>query len=607
NRSGKTIAAFILGTALIAASGCAQPNTPAAGTTTEKTTAAAASASPESTAADTSASEAATAVTSETTAASESFPETSDLFTLEDYGWVMNDVPDSLTDMDADPSRRMAFILHTDFTQLGDDSEVVFYSLDAENMIYGEYIVDLRAAADPELETLKSEPGQDIVAVPVMLRDIIDKNSLDISKIAQFYVTKNYNAIKLITTAQYDPGDYEGPTAFKGDPAYDSDPEKHPFRLGVWLVKDEEGSEYYDETYHYFSEGGVGSFMSQSAGIGMGFNYEAADDTKLRYRFEVGVVGEFSYLEIVDGDPDEDHFKAKRDGSDGIQDWTYLCPTDEFSFYDNRSIGEMARFIYGMGQYSIADPIVETGYELGMISVVIRDPSVEDYTRSILEWYDIDRYTGKGYNVMTGDPVDLTVLEGNWAEMPYPNTFTLMPAIKELDTLRENGDMLGFWYIGYVEPDMDSFYNFRDLYLRMFEITGMDRKVRYLNSFPSDSFVTSGSGQELYLLLPSDIHGSVTISELLYDEASGRTLEVRELYRQDDNLRPILLKCNRSEIMPDVLVRITDSKGGLLEWSPCISGENGKVVTANDTNKTIRDFTDYNSLIHPDNMPDAMG
>lgn len=112
---------------------------------------------------------------------------------------------------------------------------------------------------------------------------------------------------------------------------------------------------------------------------------------------------------------------------------------------------------------------------------------------------------------------------------------------------------------------------------------------------------------ELYLLLPSDIHGSITVSELVFDEATATMKEDKVLYEQNDNLRPVLLKCSRSEIMPDVLVRLTDSSGDMLEWSPCISGESGNVVTANVTGKTIHDFTDYDSLMHPDNMPQAAG
>ncbi|MBP5606383.1 MAG: hypothetical protein J6X60_12730, partial [Ruminiclostridium sp.] len=393
-------------------------------------------------------------------------------------------------------------------------------------------------------------------------------------------------------------------TAPVTEPPADSGIDVFPYKYGVWLASDGnyEG-EYYDEDYYCFNENGSGSVLSQASGTGVAFGYEQDGGDPMKWVFHMGAVEDNTHMEILEAD--NDTMKIKWENSDFPLTLTYMGTRDEFSFYDNYSLGRMAQFIYGMGQYNSGSTMFDASLENGRVSILIFDPA-ETGMQSILEWYYIDRFTGKG-NDRSGNPIDLTVLEGNWAEMPYPNTFNLMPAIKELDTLRENGEMLGFWYIGYVEPDMDNFVNFHDLYLQIFERTGMDRKVRYLNSFPSDSFVTSGGGQELYLLLPSDIHGSVTISELVYDDTSGSMNESRELYRQEDNLRPILLKCNRSETMPDVIIRITDSKGEQLEWIPCISGENGKVITGNVTNKAIRDFTDYNSLMHPDNMPVAMG
>ncbi|MBQ9384391.1 MAG: hypothetical protein IJT87_09145 [Ruminiclostridium sp.] len=389
---------------------------------------------------------------------------------------------------------------------------------------------------------------------------------------------------------------------------YDSDLEKHPFRLGVWLVKNEEGSEYYDETYYCFREGGCGSTLSQNMGIGVPFGYERVEGSKTKFRFEIAAAENYSYMEMIDADIDEDHFKVTWDSGEDVQDWSYLCPTEEFSFYSNYSIGLMAEKLFGMSLESVENEIAETGYELGMISVVIRDPSVEDYTKSILKWYNIDRYTAKGHDVMTGDTVDLTVLEDGWDEMPYPDYFNPLPTIKEFDTLRERGEMLGFRYIGYVEPDMDDLDNFRDFYAQIFKRTGMDTKVRYVNRIPSADFVTSGGGQELYLLLPSDIHGSITISELVYDEEAEEMKESRVLYEQDGDLRPILLKCNRSEIMPDVVIKLTEDGGRkYVEWSPYVSGENGTVPTDNEFGAAIHDFTDYDSLTHPDNMPEAMG
>ena len=89
---------------------------------------------------------------------------------------------------------------------------------------------------------------------------------------------------------------------------------------------------------------------------------------------------------------------------------------------------------------------------------------------------------------------------------------------------------------------------------------------------------------------------------------TGNMKEGRELYRQDDNLRPVLLKCNRSEIMPDVVIKLTDDGGRrYVEWSPFLSGENGRITTDNESGAAIHDFTDYSKLMHPDDMPGAVG
>ena len=198
----KMTAAALAATVLLG--GCTQTGAPAA---SESTTAASL------TTTTTSAEQTTTATTAETKLPETSetvivdIPAASDLFTLEDYGWVMKDVPHSIMDMNATAGRNMAFILHVDKAKLGAsdaDNEIVFYSLDADDMIYGEYHVDVRNAADPELPTLPSGEGEDIVAVPVLLRDIIEFGELDIAKIKEFYITKNFEAIKQVSIAPYD-------------------------------------------------------------------------------------------------------------------------------------------------------------------------------------------------------------------------------------------------------------------------------------------------------------------------------------------------------------------------------------------------------------------
>ena len=360
--------------------------------------------------------------------------------------------------------------------------------------------------------------------------------------------------------------------------------------------------EYYDEMFYCFEEGGTGSFISQNMGIGAGFGYEKDENG---FVFEIGGAEAYSRMKITETDTDE-HFRAKWENGDVTEEWSYLAPADAFGFYDNYSLCSMAVFYYGV--YVSNTVPVDAFAEIcddGLIRIDIINSEDNGDISAVRATYFVDRYTARGTDG-DGGAVDLTEFEDAW-DMPYPVSFELMPDIKELDTLRENGEMLGFWYIGYAEPYMDDIGSWRELYRLIFDVTGMSMKVRWLNSIPSDCFVSSEGGQELYLLLPSDIHGCVTISERVFNETTGELEEGRELFRQEDHLRPVLLKCNRSEIMPDVLVRVTDSGGELLEWSPCISGMDGRVVTANDTQKAIRDFTDYDRLMHPDDMPEAMG
>ena len=407
------------------------------------------------------------------------------------------------------------------------------------------------------------------------------------------------------TTAETEPEATEAPA---NEPVYDSDMAKHPFRLGVWIAKDEyiENGELqtYDESYYCFREGGTGTVLSQSMGIGLGFAYEQNADEAMKCRFTMGAADNFRDMEIT-GVNGEDSYTVKWTDSGITETWEYLCSADDFAFYNNYSIGEMAKYYYGI----FIDGTVPVDATVGIrpdatIDIKLFNPEVSSDGSEWLTWFYIDRYTGKGHDI-NGEPIDLTQFAGSWAEMPYPDSFILMPAIPELKTLRENEDMLGFWYIGYVDPKMNVYYDYFDTYDAIYASTGMDAKVPYLRNFPSDCFAATEGGQELYLLLPADIHGSISVIKLEYDETTGEPKEGEVLFSQDDDLRPVLLKCNQSEIMPDVLVRMTDSKGQLLEWSPCISGENGKVVTG-QASHMIRDFTDYDHLMHPDDIP-AMG
>ena len=56
---------------------------------------------------------------------------------------------------------------------------------------------------------------------------------------------------------------------------------------------------------------------------------------------------------------------------------------------------------------------------------------------------------------------------------------------------------------------------------------------------PSDSFVSTEGGQELYLLLPTDIHGGITVTKPEYDETTGK---VSKEVIYDDRDKPVRIR-----------------------------------------------------------------
>ncbi|MBP5605442.1 MAG: hypothetical protein J6X60_07855, partial [Ruminiclostridium sp.] len=193
-----------------------------------------------------------------------------------------------------------------------------------------------------------------------------------------------------------------------------------PYKYGVWLASDGnyEG-EYYDEDYYCFYENGGGSVLSQSMGAGVPFGYEQDGDDPTKWVFHMGAVDDNTRMEILEADGDT--MKIKFENGELPLTLTYMGKQDEFSFYSNYSLGLMAQFLYGMGQYNTNNTMFDASLENGHVSILIFDPTAETGMQSILKWYYIDRFTGRGVDG-DGNPVDLTVLDGNWADMPYPDS-----------------------------------------------------------------------------------------------------------------------------------------------------------------------------------------
>ena len=74
---------------------------------------------------------------------------------------------------------------------------------------------------------------------------------------------------------------------------------------------------------------------------------------------------------------------------------------------------------------------------------------------------------------------------------------------------------------------------------------------------------------------------------------------VDTIYQQDDGA-PFLLKCNVSDIFPEIRMIITDSNGDVFEWSPMISMRDGSVFLTGEDGRKAHDFTHY-----PEGIPET--
>lgn len=385
------------------------------------------------------------------------------------------------------------------------------------------------------------------------------------------------------------------------------------FRPGVWVAAYENSeAEYYDETYYCFDGKGGGTLLFQSTGTGAGFTYEDIEGEQLKAVFHIGGADVNNYMEIIGIDDDTIRVKWN-DNDNAVEIWRYWGRTEDFAFYDNMSLGEMAKFLYGMSQYCPDNMGVDTYISPldGFVKILIFDADDTDGMRSREILYTISRYTGKGIAQPykeNGVPaecdtyeVDLTMFRDTWDEMPLMNRFMKEPYKKLREELDTEGALFGFWYLGYIDYDINDLDNFRPLLTRAFNMKGYSEKIYTLPTFPSEQFVHTDDGTELYFILPSDDVTSVTVTKQeLTDEGTLRETEI--LYAKDGSNEPFLLKCNVSEIYPDVVVKMSGTGGKVTEWSPYVSGRDGTVPTDNDSGTVIHDFSEYNNLISAEDL-----
>lgn len=161
------------------------------------------------------------------------------------------------------------------------------------------------------------------------------------------------------------------------------------------------------------------------------------------------------------------------------------------------------------------------------------------------------------------------------------------PYVIQRQVMLDEGDMCGVAYIGYAESGMTA-----DDCRQLFLDSTYAEDFEDLTDIPDSNIVTECGGCELYLIIPQDVGATVSVNEWLLTEENDFMGEAGRVYYRSESGAPVLVCCNVSDIMPNIVVSIVDSDGRTLDWSPSISLKDGSVLT----NDLVHDFTyyDYN-------------
>ena len=145
------------------------------------------------------------------------------------------------------------------------------------------------------------------------------------------------------------------------------------------------------------------------------------------------------------------------------------------------------------------------------------------------------------------------------------------PLIPQRQEKMEQGYICAVAYIGYVDPEMT-----REQCAEVFCGSRYADELGIADIPPENCIVDCG-GYELYLVLPVDENATVSVCEWLLTEENEFAGETGEVYYRSETGAPVLIRCNISDIMPNVVVNIVDSNGDTLQWSPSLSLKDGSV------------------------------
>lgn len=127
--------------------------------------------------------------------------------------------------------------------------------------------------------------------------------------------------------------------------------------------------------------------------------------------------------------------------------------------------------------------------------------------------------------------------------------------------------------------------------IKELERNGYTNEYIFLDNIKEDDVIRT-AGDEYYYILFADENTKITVNEFIFTENEEY---YREIYKAD-NVSSIILCGNASDIIPNLKITATDSKGNTFDYIPFISLKDGSVST--DNNGMVIDYTLYHKLLY---------
>ena len=171
--------------------------------------------------------------------------------------------------------------------------------------------------------------------------------------------------------------------------------------------------------------------------------------------------------------------------------------------------------------------------------------------------------------------------------------YTLPSAVEDgytLEDIRAQGSQMGYGcfvsFLGYAD-------NTQEFLQQSPQAEKYKNTLPFLWQLDQSQYVDDGSlpGNEIYCIIPCDENVSVVVQEYALDPETGEEVQnTRQLYSSQTG-QPFIIRCNVSDIIPNVRIIITDSSGNELIYSPSISLRDGAVSIPDSGN--VGDLTLY--------------